>query len=182
MGSPATSPVRKRIKQDNEDRKLLFSMDYGTKTLSLAYRIATPGDDPLPGKLYDVHFSEREYFAPQLAAWSDDGTFYWGYGIDRALKKKLIRQEDVLELWKLLLYKDHRSSPIAQQVKEQLGDRTLGDLLTTHLREIINAAKEQIKSAQTSEFSIEDVDNLPMQLFLSVPQMWTPPAVRISKY
>lgn len=64
---------------DVEVQKILFSMDYGTKTLSLAYRLAKPGESPSATNVFDIHFSEREYFAPQAAAWAEDGTFYWGY-------------------------------------------------------------------------------------------------------
>ena len=90
LNSKRESSVSVSVKEDassEEPRKLGFSMDYGTKTLSLAYRIAKVDEEPSPNNVFDVHFSEKEYFAPQIAAWSadKDKTFYWGYGIDRAL-------------------------------------------------------------------------------------------------
>lgn len=76
-------------------------------------------------------------------------------GVDRALKQKLIRQEDIIELWKLLLYKAHETSDLAKLVKTQLGQRKVGDLISTHLKAVIKEAKRQIKSAQTLELSAE---------------------------
>ena len=69
------------IKQDAEieAQKLLLSMDYGTKTLSVAYRLVKPDEFPSPANIHDIHFSERDYFAPQAAAWTKDGSFIWGY-------------------------------------------------------------------------------------------------------
>lgn len=68
------------MQEDREDEpaKLLFAMDYGTKTLSLAYRIAKDSDTPTQFDIYDVHFDPVEVFAPQVAAWTKDGAFIWG--------------------------------------------------------------------------------------------------------
>lgn len=106
-------------------------------------------------------------------AWAKDGTFYWGYvshrsfattfqhctntlkHVGRAIKKKLINPDDVVELWKLLLYKDHQSSDVAQQIQAQLGDRTVDDLIRTHLEEIIKDAKAYLKRTQTMEYTAE---------------------------
>ena len=143
--SPAASVLLKQNAMRAAVAKLLFSIDYGTKTLSVAYRVAKPGEDPSPSNVRDVHFSQRDYFAPQQAAFDENGKFYWGYEVDKALKKKLIKPEDVIELWKLVLYKDHESSPMARRIKKQLGRRSVGDLISTHLRALADAAKEYIK-------------------------------------
>lgn len=75
--APKTSKAD--VSANAQIKKLLFSMDYGTKTVSFAFRIAKVGDLPTPNNVYDVHFSERDYFAPQAVAWAKDGKFFWGY-------------------------------------------------------------------------------------------------------
>lgn len=105
---PSVSPpaTTKTTKADDvaEPIKLLLSMDYGTKTLSVAYRFVKPGEDATLANVPNVHFSEKEYYAPQKVAWAEDGTFYWGHGIDRAEKTKAIKTDQVIELFKLCLY------------------------------------------------------------------------------
>lgn len=184
--------------------KLPMSLDCGTKTASMAFRLPKYGKDPTPADVQDVHFSERDYYAPQQVAWDQNDKFYWGYEVDEALKTKLIRPEDVIQLWKLLLYRAHESSPMAQRIKKQLGRRTVADLISTHLRALVAVAKDYIKRSPTSfDFSSEvrttrdpsplyrafmspqltlrgqEIDAMPVQLFLSVPQMWKTPANRI---
>lgn len=72
--------------------------------MSLAYRFVIPGEDASLQNTPNVHFSEKEYHAPQKVAWSAEGVFYWGYAIDRAEKEKKIDPGDVIELFKLCLY------------------------------------------------------------------------------
>jgi len=98
----------------------------------------------------DVHFSENDFFAPQQVAWDDSGNFYWGYAVAEALKVKDIKPEDVIELWKLLLYKDHRSSDMVRRVKLQLGERSLDDLLAQHLCAILTYSKQYAKSMENT--------------------------------
>lgn len=75
--------------------------------------------------------------------------------IERAIKKKQVKREDVIELWKLLLYKDHQSSKIAKEVEAQLGERDVEDLISTHLKEVIAEAKDYIKRSQNLDYSAE---------------------------
>lgn len=184
------------VNQDGEagQTKLLLSFDYGTKTLSLAFRIAKPEEAPAPSNVMDVHFSKREYWAPQKAAFDKSGEFYWGYGVEEALKKKKIAAEDVIELWKLLLYKDHELSGLAQRSEKQLKDRSVGEFIAIHLRAVIEEAKAYIKRSSSLDYAPEvcfghypniaqiwlirfqEIDALPIQLFLSVPQMWKVPS------
>ena len=81
-------PAKRRAEEESDDkdkpRVLLFSMDYGTSTLSLAYRIAVAGDRPNTANVRLLSFSDQDSFAPQQIAFAQDGTFYWGYvSLDR---------------------------------------------------------------------------------------------------
>lgn len=75
----ASSSRKQRI--DPEATRLLLSMDYGTKTLSIAYRIAKADNALELNDIVDLYFPQPDTpdFAPQKAAWASDGTFYWGY-------------------------------------------------------------------------------------------------------
>jgi len=73
----AGDTVMQEDRQD-EPAKLLFAMDYGTKTLSAAYRIARASDTPTRFDVYDVHFDSVQHVAPQVAAWTKEGEFIWG--------------------------------------------------------------------------------------------------------
>lgn len=54
MSSFAAAAPTARMMQDEPDTKriLFVSMDYGTKTSSVAYRVATPGDTPDPNTIW----------------------------------------------------------------------------------------------------------------------------------
>lgn len=75
--------------------------------------------------------------------------------VGKALKRKFIKAEDVIELWKLLLYKDHESSDIVEQIETQLGDHTVEDLIREHFKAIIEEAKENLKRNQTMEYTAD---------------------------
>ena len=162
-------------------RTLLFSMDYGSKKVAMAYRDALPDEGPTAFNVHVIPLSDETHHAPQIAAFSDNGTFYWGQYAQQALQNQEIEHEHIIELWKLLLYKDHKSSKIVREVQIQLGERAIDDFLTIHIAAVFKEAIDRLKSTPTSGLSAEDVENLPKKLFLSVPQLWKPPANRISK-
>jgi hypothetical protein len=123
--------------------KLRVSIDYGTKTLGVAFLIVKPGQDFTAHDVHNVFFGQ-EYWTPQQVAWDDNGKFYWGYDVDDALKTKEIRPSQIIELWKLLLYKHAINTDIVNRIQKQLGKRTLDGLLTTHFREIMTAVREHV--------------------------------------
>lgn len=173
------TPVK--TENDADARKLFLSIDYGTKTLSVAYRVLEAGEVPSQLNVESLHFFRKEYSAPQKAGWAPDGTFYWGYGLEQAIKAGKFAQTDTIELWKLLLYRDHQTSPIAERIQAQLdaggADRTLETLISTHLREVVHYARQEISSILGRRS--ESILNLLVQVFLSVPQMWKAPANNI---
>ncbi|KAK4575250.1 hypothetical protein LTR86_001102 [Recurvomyces mirabilis] len=159
--------------------KLRVSIDYGTKTLAAAYTIVRPDQQHSPLHIHNAVFG-AEHYAPQQAAWDSKGTFHWGWDVDGALDDWLIRPSQIVELLKLLLYKEHATSVIAKRVLRQLGDHTVDEYLATHLREIIKAVKKSVKRNVTikADFNEREVEQMPLELLLSVPQMWKAPANR----
>ena len=92
--------------------------------------------------------------------------------VDTALKAGQIRWDDVVELWKLALYKDHDTDPIAAKVISQLkrlGIDSVSDLIRIHFQAIIEETKENLRNRFEDQF---EIDSLPIKLFINVPQKW----------
>ena len=163
--------------QDNSV-KLSVSLDYGTKTLASAIFLVQPSSEPTPENVHNVNFGTTGYWAPQLAAWDKDKKFYWGCYVEKAIARNLLEPDDVISLWKMLLYRAHASTDIGKRIKTQMGSHTLEELLSTHIREVLLEVKEWIKKSPQVALDLdnEQIDALPVELFLSVPQMWKAPA------
>ena len=56
----------------------MLSIDYGTKTCPVGYRVLSPNDTAIANNVRDILFDRGEYEAPQRVAWAEDGTFLWG--------------------------------------------------------------------------------------------------------
>ena len=65
------SPIIPDVKGENgaDNRKLLFSMDYGTKTLSLAYRIAKVDEEPSPNTVRLLQSRNTDAVFTTTALW-----------------------------------------------------------------------------------------------------------------
>ncbi|KAK5731970.1 hypothetical protein LTR17_010922 [Elasticomyces elasticus] len=169
---------------DPDAPTLCVSIDYGTKTLASSVLVLKPGVEPATEDVENVNFSVKTYWAPQLVAWDDHDNFYWGYGVVEALKSKKLNADHVIGLWKLLLYKNHLTSVIGDRVRKQIGDRSLDDLLTTHFAAILVEVKTWAKKTSAHIFAkytddvgfYYEIDAMPVEVFLSVPQMWKAPA------
>ena len=103
--------------------------------------------------------------------------------VNDALKARQIRRNDVVELWKLALYRDHKTCPTAKKVATQLqrlGKGSVGDLIRIHLAAVMAETKERIHNQERKKHGRDiDITSLPLRLFLNVPQLWSPPANRI---
>lgn len=61
----------------------------------------------------------------------------------------------MIELWKLLLYRDHEDSEFARDIEDQLDFHTLEQLLHAHLKAIIQDARRIIKNGQALQYSAQ---------------------------
>lgn len=100
-----------------------------------------------------------------------------------ALDAGQIQWKDVVELWKLALYKGHQTDPTAMRVTSQLqrlGKGSVGELIRIHLSAIIKETKQLIRNQEKKKNGRDiDIDSLTLRLFLNVPQLRSPPANRI---
>ncbi|KAK3653759.1 hypothetical protein LTR22_011138 [Elasticomyces elasticus] len=168
---PKTAPITPARDGTNATR-LRISLDYGTRTLASAILIVKPDVEFTTADVHTVPFGQQNHWAPQVAAYDVDGTFYWGDDVSLAINDKRLEAGDVIELWKMLLYPGHETEAIADRIYRQLGVHKLDDLLATHFREIIITVKAWLKisSPVSGDHTAE--------LFLSVPQMWKSPGNR----
>lgn len=60
------------------ESRLQLSMDYGTKNLSVAYRIVEDGVEQYQ-RPDEIEFDSGKNYAPQQIAWISDDLFYWGW-------------------------------------------------------------------------------------------------------
>lgn len=94
----------------------------------------------------------------------------------------MIDPKNVIKLWKLLLYKPYQNSNLVKRIKKQLADLKIDlvELIAVHLNHVIQDAKKVVKQSILIGGNFkEGADSLPTKVFLSVPQMWKPPANRI---
>ncbi|KAK3049708.1 hypothetical protein LTR09_009130 [Extremus antarcticus] len=163
-------------------KRLQIGIDYGTMTFSAAYRVVSPGiDQPIMGEIIDLNFG-CEFYAPQAAAWDAQGTFYWGWDAETAVKDGLIQQEQVVRLWKLALYEAHETSDVTAVVNKQLGQHhTVDELIATQLEATIEKIKKilaQPKSfSNPSTASTREIDDeVEVELYIGVPEVWKSPS------
>ena len=70
----AATPLKEIVRTE---KKLLLALDYGTKTGSGSYRVASDGEAPSLLNVKTIHWG-ADYQFPQQVAWGRDGNFYWG--------------------------------------------------------------------------------------------------------
>ncbi|KAK3072393.1 hypothetical protein LTR53_006886 [Teratosphaeriaceae sp. CCFEE 6253] len=158
--------------------KLRISIDYGTSTLSASMVVVYEDTEPLPADTQLVHFGPAHQ-SPQRAAWDAHNDFIWGHGVEAAIDDGRLQRGEDIRLWKLLLDPGYDSSPLAARVKQQLGTHSVDELIKVHIAAVVEECTAWAKSATfTAGMSNEVFDAMPIQLFVSVPQMWTPPANR----
>lgn len=151
----------------DEPTRMFLSIDYGTKTLSVAFRFLRPNELPNLTNVITLELSKNEQLQPQIVAWAADGTFHWGSELDSRIKSTdpdySIPAEDVIELWKLVLYKQHKDSPMGKRVLAQLdkNGKNPSKLLTTHFSAIVAKSREALKcdSRVMLDYS-DEVNNL----------------------
>lgn len=168
-GSSEFKAIQKKEASDNPTRMFL-SIDYGTKTLSVAFRFLRPNELPSLTNVITLELSKNEQVQPQIVAWAADGTFHWGSELDSRVKSTdpgySIPAEDVVDLWKLVLYKQHKDSDMGRRVISKLkkAGKTLSQLLTTHFGAIVAKSREALKcdSRVMLDFS-DEVSNLSLE-------------------
>lgn len=158
--------TQKKGVSDNPTRMFL-SIDYGTKTLSVAFRFLRPNELPNLTNVITLELSKNEQLQPQIVAWAADGTFHWGSELDSRVKSTdpdyNIPAEDVIDLWKLVLYKQHKDSDMGKRVVSKLkkAGKTLSQLLTTHFSAIVAKSRDALKCDSRVVLDFSDEVNDP---------------------
>jgi len=110
-----------------------------------------------------------------IVTYADD-VFDWGISVEARLLSGELK-EDVIRLPKLALCKNHKTTVIAQRVTVQLSalNKNIIDLFSDLLRAMYARVSP---IAKTENHNIDAMDK---EIFITVPQMWTPSSTRIMR-
>ncbi|KAK3654498.1 hypothetical protein LTR56_003143 [Elasticomyces elasticus] len=176
---PRPPAKRPRSKQHTQ---ITVAIDEGTTTSAVILAVDVPGKERV---LVPMAF-DRKFTVPQKAAWVNvqgevDARFYLGYKVEDEVKFGRIKPDDVIEMWKLLLYKNFAESESAQRLIKQLRGRSVDSLLEerfSHFHADLTAWAKTI--APLARFTDEEFDHMwqAKKLIMGVPELWTPPATK----
>jgi len=192
---PTTAPTIRPASKDDRGRQsmaelsLLTAADYGTKTLTNAFKfisaanVQQAGVEPSLDAIMETFFPSRNFAFPQIIGIVDqpDGTrkYYWGSEATDAIKTGELKAENIIEMWKLVLYKKHKGSSTVKHIEAQLARFGLAifELIRLHLKAVLEIIYAELME---SNFGLtrEDIDAMSKKIFLSVPEMWSPAACR----
>lgn len=158
-------------------------LDYGTKTQSISYRVvSTDSSDATNGDIYEIPFGNAVFTVPQRIGFSygNDGErkVFVGDEVMPEVNAGRLQAEDTIEMWKLALYNDHADSEMVKRIHAFLDRHDLGivDLIAIHLEKLLPMIRSKSQSGVIA--LMHDVKNMDIELWISVPQMWEPPACK----
>ena len=169
--------LTKKPSRGRRSSKILrLALDFGTKALKIAYHIAKGNKPAELAEVHPLNFDLKGTEAPMIIGFFE-GEFVWGYRLNNLIEAGKVGEDDYISLLKLALYSDVNTAQIQKEVQAKLHrmKRTLEELLDQSLRAFINYAKSTIKNLPHND----DIESMDLDLYLSVPQMWTPVANRI---
>lgn len=93
-----------------DDRWLRITLDYGTSNVSAAFIVLTPTSSPATHiSLEEATFPSGKHIEPQVISLTYDSNdeldISWGKAATEAFLEGKVEAEDLLDLWKLALYK-----------------------------------------------------------------------------
>ncbi|SMQ55851.1 unnamed protein product [Zymoseptoria tritici ST99CH_1A5] len=160
---------------------LVVAVDFGTTKVDATVRIRESG---VPLELNEVVALKlgHKNAAPQIVGFDNNNNFVWGDGVTDALTSNEMSPEDVIEVFKLSLYKAHATSEIAERVNNQLRrlNTTKEEVISLLIKAVVQKAGVQVEDLRGMWRSLDGtgIDEVPVELFLSVPDMWKAPANR----
>ena len=125
-----------------------------------------------------MRFGNGEHKAPNLTAY-DNGEFLWGRTIVDRLDADDISESQVIRFAKLAIFPDPQTAEPKERVMKKLeaANKTIEDLVQDTLQAVIKYATND--AVRTLEGQHHDVAEMPMHLFLSVPQSKFDPSLAI---
>ena len=170
----------------HEQRRILFSIDFGTAFSSVAYfidrrlpheRVCGLALDKASSRLKPIKFYSDFQVSSQLAWNNIDGKWEWGYRVDECIQEGQIAAWDRIEMLKLCLERSNVGvsvlAKLSPQLKrlpplawEKLGQANVKDpaerLISLYLQFLW---QDSLRCA-----SIPDLDNKDIECWLSVPK------------
>lgn len=165
---------------------LRLAIDYGTINLGVAYHIVhVDDDDDKDPEIHEVMFDDGQNYQDDMwVQWRNDDPLVCSRQVGIKVTNGDLRRDKAFHMPKLAFYPDYEGSPARQLLEKQLQDIAdqleedfeIGDLIQAHLKSIVEHAKDFIKTEQERFLAENDIDldKIPMEVYLSVPQAWDP--------
>ena len=155
--------------------RLRLALDLGTKALKMAYNIAEPDDKIELSRIHPIYYDFKGPEAPMIIGYHGE-KFVWGYDAKALIDAGCLGESNYISLLKLALYSDPDTEPIHQETRNKLKQmrKSLEEVLEQCISVFTTYARDNIKNHSHGY----EIDTLPIDLFISVPQMWTPVANR----
>jgi len=146
-----------------------LAIDMGTTSTTVAYQVCAVKDDLPPIHVARLH--DMEYESPMIVRYNEVGQFEEGPGLISQLDNGLLGEDDCLRFSKLALQPNTETKAIHEKVvahTRRVGKKPQ-DIFVDYLASIIRRAKASIKAT-----SYGNIDDVPLELFISTPQIWAP--------
>jgi hypothetical protein len=145
----------------------------GTTFTKAAYQFVNAKDDSDASAIHLVMWHSQDYTTPSVLTYQA-GKLYWGAEVERQLRDHALHEVDVMRQSKLALHNDQKVFDIRKAVMSILDPmkKKAYDLFVDYTAELVVGAKERI--ARTVVGGAYDMQNIDMDLVLSVPEVWQP--------
>ena len=117
-----------------------------------------------------MEYENNLHKVPNIAAYHD-GKFHWGYELADELVSNTIPESKVIRLMKLAIFNDSLTVDIKSRIQKKLDEanKTVEELIEDMLRAVISHCREYLRRDHPIRLTY-DIDRIPQELFLSVPQ------------
>ena len=162
------------------DPCLMGAIDFGTGEICAAYYVKVR-DGKIPSNIRYFRANGCSATMPAEAAYHE-GTFYCGFQVRQYVYDSTLPAEKAIQFAKMKLYEprgDERAPARVERVEQQLKDagKTIEDLLTDCIKYIVAGIRQQaVKSFYELRFTEYELQNMPLKVRLSAPQIWSPQA------
>lgn len=164
-------PMAKMETELMSGRELLLSIDNGSTKTSISFAVPNPDEIELP-VIRPLCFKDGEVDCPMIIGeYQPDGTLTEGYDLKKKLDQGVLNECDIVRYAKLALHHDEETREIRERVEAYTKARgmTPEDLIAAYYASVVRKSKEIIKQMGYDE----DIDKMPLKLFISYPVIWS---------
>ena len=172
----ATADAREKIRAQNAldmtGERCRIAIDIGTTFTKACFQFSSP-DSPSPENVHHVAWQSNQYETPSILTYRD-GKLYWGQQVESWLKEGEIHEHTVMRQAKLALHLEETVKHVKSKVMTllKLEGKTIYNLFADYMSALVIFIKQFI--SQTAAGAGYDLAKTPIELLVSVPQVWQP--------